>query len=90
MKEDFYEKLKEKLETQTEFPHVYMYKFIIPSDNEKLAMVQALFGDAAQVTTRQSSSNKFISVTANEMTISAEEIITVYKKAEKIEGIISL
>jgi len=90
MEAEFYDNLKEKLENQTEFPHVYMFKFIIPSDNEKLALVQALFSDTAQVTTRQSSGNKFISITSKELMINADEIISIYKKAEKIEGIISL
>lgn len=90
MEPDFYTNLKKKLEEQTEFPHLYMFKFIIPSSNDKLALIQALFGEEAQVTTRQSSSNKFISITAKEMMLTADEIIAVYKKAEKIEGIISL
>ena len=90
MAEDFYGNLKQKLEQQTEFPHIYMFKFIIPSDNKKLALAEALFGEAAQITTRQSSSNKFISITAKEMMLNADEIIAIYKNAEKIEGIISL
>lgn len=90
MKEDFYNRLKEKLENQFTWPQVYMFKFIIPSDNHKLALVEALFGEMAIVTTRQSSTNKFISITAKEMMLSPNEIIEIYKKAEKIEGIISL
>jgi putative lipoic acid-binding regulatory protein len=90
MKEDFYKNLKNKLDEQTEFPSIYMFKFIIPADNKKLALVEALFGAEAHVTTRQSSTNKFISITAKEMMLNADEIIAIYKKAEKIEGIISL
>lgn len=90
MAEDFYTKLKQKLEEQHTFPSVYLFKFIIPSDNKKLAQVEALFGSEAQVSTRQSSSNKFISISAKEVMLSADSIIAVYKKAEKIEGIISL
>lgn len=90
MNDNFYEGLKKKLEEQFSWPQVYMFKFIIPSDNHKLALVEALFGAMAEVTTRQSSTNKFISITAKEMMLSPNEIIEVYKKAEKIEGIISL
>lgn len=90
MKEEFYSGLKEKLDAQHSWPSVYMFKFIIPSDNKKLAQVEGLFGKEAQLTTRQSSSNKFISITAKEMMMSADEIIKVYKKAEKVEGIIQL
>lgn len=90
MKEDFYSNLKHKLEDQHNFPQPYLFKFIIPADNQKLALVEALFGEEAQVNTRQSSSNKYISISAKEVMISADSVIAVYKKAEKIEGIISL
>lgn len=89
-KEKFYNSLKAKLEEQFSWPSVYMFKFIIPADNHRLALVEALFGKEAEVLTRQSKTNKFISVTAKEMMINPDEIIEVYKKAEKIEGIISL
>lgn len=90
MKEDFYANLQSKLEDQFEWPHLYLFKFIIPSDNKKLALVEALFGEDAQVTTRQSKTNKFISVSAKEVMISPDEVIALYKKASKIEGIMSL
>jgi hypothetical protein len=90
MKEDFYANLKSKLADQFDWPHLYLFKFIIPADNKKLAMVEALFGEDAQVTIRQSKTNKFISVSAKEVMISPEEIIVIYKEASKIEGIMSL
>ena len=90
MKEDFYSSLKKKLEEQFDWPQPYLFKFIIPSDNKKLALVEALFGKDAQVTTRQSKTNKYISISAKELMISPEEVIAVYKKAGEIEGIISL
>jgi hypothetical protein len=90
MKEDFYENLKARLEENTSWPQVYLFKFIIPSDNQKLAQVQNLFGSEAQVSTRQSKSNKFISISAKEVMVSSDAIIETYKKAGKIEGIISL
>ena len=90
MKEDFYSKLRTQLEEQHSFPLLYMFKFIIPADNRRLAMVEALFGETAEITTHQSKTNKYISITAKEVMLSAESIISVYQQAEKIEGIISL
>lgn len=89
MEEDFFKGLKQKLDDQCEWPHVYMFKFIIPADNHKLALVEGLFGAEAEITTRQSSSNKFISITAKELMLTSDEVIAVYKKAAKIEGIMS-
>jgi hypothetical protein len=85
-----YTGLKEKLDTDFKFPLVYMFKFIVPNDNRKIALVEALFGGEAQVTLRQSSSNKFTSITVKEVMTSSQEIIDVYKKSEVVEGIITL
>lgn len=90
MQEDFFKGLQQKLDDQCTWPHVYMFKFIIPADNHKLALVEALFGSEAELTTRQSSTNKFISITAKEMMMSSDEIIAIYRNATKIEGIMSL
>jgi hypothetical protein len=90
MKEDFYSNLKKKLEEQFDWPSLYLFKFIIPSDNKKLALVKALFGAEAEVKTKQSKNNKYISISAKEIMVSPDEIITIYKNAEAIEGIISL
>lgn len=90
MKTEFYKSLKEKLDDQVEFPSVYMFKFIIPADNHKLALAEALFGEEAIITTRQSKTNKYISITAKEIMTSSAKIIEIHQKAEKIEGIIQL
>ena len=34
--ETFFNKLKIQLEDTTQFPALYMYKFIVPSDEEKI------------------------------------------------------
>ncbi len=84
MNSEFFDNLKNKLDDQCEWPHLYMFKFIIPADNHKLARVESLFGSEAIITTRQSSNNKFISITAKEMVISSDEVINIYKKATEI------
>ena len=90
MEEDFFDSLQKKLDEQTTWPDVYMFKFIIPADNQKLALTEALFGPEASVSTHTSKTGKFISVTAKLVMVSSDEVIKVYKKAAKIEGIISL
>lgn len=90
MADDVYANLREKLEEQGGWPQPYLFKFIIPSDNKKVALVEALFGQEAQITTRQSKSNKFISISAKEVMLNVDEVISVYHKAAHIEGIMSL
>lgn len=85
-----YTSLREKLETNPEWPRVYFFKFIVPSDNKKLAKVEALFGAEAQVSLKQSSKGNFVSVSAKELMLSAHGIVERYEKAAEIEGLMAL
>lgn len=90
-REAFYIKLKSKLEETTEFPTKYLYKFIVPTTNNQVKEVQDLFDKGgAVINTRKSRSGKYVSVSIHLKASNADEIISYYKKAEKIEGIISL
>ena len=82
--------LLEKLKQQKNWPIVYLFKFIIPNDNQKLAQTQQLFGAEAQVTINKSRTGKYLSISAKEMMITPEEVIDRYMRATKIEGLISL
>lgn len=85
-----FEGLAEKLEQDTDWPKVYMFKFIIPNDNQKLALTEAVFGSEAQVSINKSRTGKYLSITSKEMMMNAKEVIERYEKANKIEGLISL
>lgn len=90
-KAEKYQKLKVQLEEGFEWPTVYMFKFIVPADNEKLAKIEALFNsEQAQITTRESSKGNFISVTVKEMMIDPDRVINRYLEAEEIGGVIAL
>jgi putative lipoic acid-binding regulatory protein len=78
---------QEKLEATHKFPAIYMFKFIVLDEKKKL--VEALF-PGHEVISKPSSKGKYISITAKPMMGSSEAIIEIYKKAHKIEGIISL
>lgn len=87
--EELLGKLREKLEEQS-WPDVYFFKFIVPTDNTKIAMIYALFDDSAEIKLQESSSNKYTSVSIKTVMVDVDSIIEVYTKASKIEGIISL
>ena len=86
---DEFESLKAQLE-QTDFPQVYFFKFIVPNKNDNVAKVSALYTQDAQVQMKPSSSGKFISMSAKQVVLSVDDVISIYKKASVIEGIISL
>jgi hypothetical protein len=88
--EDKWASLREKLEAET-WPQVYLFKFIVPADNERIAQVEKLFDTTeAQVNMRNSKKGNFVSISAKEMMLTAESVIDRYKKATEIEGLISL
>ena len=90
-REEFYKKLKGQLEDTTAFPADYLYKFIVPSDGNQVKEVENLFNNkGAVITTKKSKTGKYISVSIVIKLESSDEVISYYKKAEKIKGIISL
>ncbi len=89
MAEPNYDELRKKLD-QESWPSVYMFKFIVPSDNHKIAMIESFFEDDAEIVLQPSSHGKYTSVTIRQVMLGSEAIIDVYKKAGAVEGIISL
>ena len=88
--EKFLTSLQKKLDETTEWPSVYMFKFIIPADNRRIAMVEALFSAEAKITSKESSGGKYISITGKVVMLNALEVIEKYRSAAKIEGLIAL
>lgn len=87
----FYTKLKAQLEDTTTFPADYLYKFIVPTDKNQEQEVQNIFNlKGAVIKTKASKTGKYVSVSVLLKVKNADEVIEYYKKAGKIEGIISL
>lgn len=89
--EEFYERLRNELDLNNTWPAEYLYKFIVPSETEKIEQVQKAFDDmGAVVSTRQSKTGKFTSISVNVRMNDALHVISKYKQLSDIEGIISL
>ncbi len=82
--------LKEKLNVYKNWPLVYMFKFIVPAEIEKIAMVEALFNQDATIYRKESKTGKFVSITAKQQMDNSDQIISIYKKAYSIERIVAL
>ncbi len=90
-REAFYSKLKSQLEDTSSFPTKYLYKFIVPTDGKQVEEVKSLFNDGgAVINTKKSRTGKYVSVSIHLTVKSSDEVISYYKKAELIKGIISL
>lgn len=85
-----FKSLYEKLLKDTNWPQVYMFKFIITADNKKIALVQAKFSDEAIIAQKESSGGKYICITVKEVMLNAEGVIEKYKDIATIEGVMSL
>jgi putative lipoic acid-binding regulatory protein len=89
--ENFYIRLKEELTNATLWPSEYLFKFILPSDIHNIAKIEAAFNDmGAVITTQQSKTGKFTSVSISVTMKSAQSVIDKYIAVSDIEGIISL
>ena len=83
---DNYEGWRKELE-EAGFPVKYMYKFITSEAN--ISLLRPFF-ENADITTKRSSKGKYISFSAIEIALNADEIINKYKSLSHIKGLISL
>lgn len=90
--EEFYKKLKGQLHETASWPAEYLYKFIVTTDNKKIAKLEAIFDNmGAVINTTESKNGKYTSVSVNLLMRNPDAVIQKYKEvAEKVEGVISL
>jgi len=84
-----FDKLREQLVLQ-EWPNVYFFKFIVPSDSEKIALVTNFFDAHAEVTLHPSKTGKYTSISAKTIMMDVDAIIAIYEQSAAIPGVISL
>ncbi len=83
-------KFRKLLAEEISWPHLYMFKFIIPANQEKQDQIVGLFPQDAQVSFKASRTGKYTSVTIQAMMQNPDEVIGYYEQVGKIEGIMSL
>ena len=89
--QDFYERLKVELDNSSTWPSVYLFKFIVPSENDNVFQVEEAFNRmGAVIKTTKSKTGKFTSVSIDVTMNNAQEIIDKYIEVSTIKGIISL
>ncbi|WP_040254026.1 DUF493 family protein [Psychroserpens mesophilus] len=90
--EEFYKKLRSQLYETASWPSEYLYKFIVPTDQQKINQIEDLFNNlGAVITTKESGKGTYTSVSINVDMIDPDAVITKYKEvAETVEGVISL
>ncbi|MGB1032361.1 MAG: DUF493 family protein [Flavobacteriales bacterium] len=82
--------LREKLEEHHDWPSVYMFKFVIPTDPEKIEQIHNIFGESVEYRERLSKNGNYTSITIREMILKVDVIFDRYREVNKIDGVISL
>ena len=85
--EEWWADFQDLLDDQNEWPAPYVFKFIVPRTG--LDDVKQALG-AAEVSTRESSRGRYVSVTARMHMESSDAVVEIYKSVRGIEGVISL
>lgn len=89
--EAFYTRLKEQLWDNTSWPSKYLYKFIVPSDKDKVEQIHNIFNNTgAVITSKQSSKGTYTSVSITVELENPDAVVAKYKEVAQVEGVISL
>ena len=81
------EKFKALLDEQVSWPEFYDFKFITKTDS--LHQLEVNLTDC-NLSRKESKNGKYTSITARKFMNSSEEVVAVYQKMSKIEGVITL
>lgn len=88
---EFYDRLKVELDLSNSWPALYLYKFIVPTDEDNIVRVEEAFDCmGAVIKTTKSKTGKFTSISVDVMMKDSQEIIDKYIEVSTIKGIISL
>ena len=88
---EFYERLKIELNNSNTWPAEYLFKFIVPTDQEKIEKVENAFNSmGAVIETKNSKTGKYTSISIDVQMPNAQKIIDKYLELSTVKGIISL
>lgn len=85
--DDKYRTLRSKLEVFHQWPHAYLFKFIVP--RERQGELESIF-DGWDYRTRASRNGSWISLTCEREMQTSQDVIDVYLRVDQIEGAYSL
>ena len=89
--DEFYKRLKIQLADSTKWPSLYLYKFIVLTDDEKIRQVHEVFNNTgAVIDSKKSKKGKYTSLSISVNLKNPDEVIAKYKKVGEIDGVISL
>ena len=89
--DEFYKKLKEQLAETSQWPSNYLYKFIVPTEGDKIERIHTIFDNTgAVIELKQSKKGKYTSISITVNRENPDAVIEKYKEVGEVEGVISL
>jgi len=89
--EAFYKRLKEQLLENGKWPSNYLYKFIVPTGEEKINAIARIFDNTgAVIESKQSKNGTYTSLSITVNLKNPDAVIEKYKEVSHIDGVISL
>ena len=89
--DEFYGRLREELLKSSDWPGTYLYKFIVPSDTDKVDQIGSIFDNTgAVIESKKSKTGKYTSLSITVHMESPDQVIEKYIEVGKVEGVISL
>lgn len=89
--DEFYARLKEQLADTSKWPSDYLYKFIVPTDDAKIAEINKIFDNTgAVIVSKKSKKGTYTSVSVTVNLKNPDAVIEKYKAVGEIDGVISL
>jgi len=89
--DEFYKRLKIQLADSTKWPSLYLYKFIVLTDDEKIRQVHEVFNNTgAVIDSKKSKKGKYTSLSISVTLKNPDAVIAKYKEVGAIDGVISL
>lgn len=84
------EKRLRALLDQQNYPSVYLFKFIIKKDDDKMIEIKKCFDEVAEFEIHPSKNGNYISVSIKQMMLSTDDIMLRYERVGKIDHVIVL
>jgi len=89
--DEFYKRLKTQLADSTKWPSLYLYKFIVLTDDVKIRQVHEVFNNTgAVIDSKKSKKGKYTSLSITVNLKNPDAVIAKYKEVGAIDGVISL
>ena len=89
--DEFYSRLKEQLLDNSTWPSNYLYKFIVPTDAERIEQINTIFDNTgAVIESKKSKKGTYTSISITVNMKDPDEVIKKYKEVSMVEGVISL